>query len=79
MVPILSISEIFNSYLQDNEYIVIPSYQRGYEWDTDDIRILLDDIAKFATAGLDNDKFYCLQHITLIKRRIKTGTHFIIS
>lgn len=76
MEPILSISEIFNSYLKDDEYMVIPSYQRGYEWDADDIRILLDDIAKFATAGLDNDKFYCLQHITLIKKKDKDGHTF---
>lgn len=76
MEPILSISEIFNSYLKDDEYMVIPSYQRGYEWDEDDIRILLDDIAKFATAGLDNDKFYCLQHITLIKKKDKDGHTF---
>ena len=76
MEPILSISEIFYSYLKDDEYMVIPSYQRGYEWDADDIRILLDDIAKFATAGLDNDKFYCLQHITLIKKNDKDGHTF---
>lgn len=76
MEPILSISEIFNSYLKDDEYMVIPSYQRGYEWDADDIRILLDDIANFTVAGLDDDKFYCLQHITLIKKNDKDGHTF---
>ena len=68
MSQIISIGEIFNSYLNDSEYMVIPSYQRGYEWDADDIRILLDDVAKFTVAGLDEEKFYCLQHITLIKK-----------
>ena len=76
MEPILSISEIFYSYLKDDEYMVIPSYQRGYEWDADDIRILLDDIANFTVAGLDDDKFYCLQHITLIKKNDKDGHTF---
>ena len=76
MEPILSISEIFYSYLKDDEYMVIPSYQRGYEWDADDIRILLDDIANFSVAGLDDDKFYCLQHITLIKKNDKDGHTF---
>ena len=54
MSQILSISEILNSYLKDNEYMEIPSYQRGYEWDTGDIKILPDVIAKFATAGFDS-------------------------
>ena len=76
MEPILSISEIFYSYLKDDEYMVIPSYQRGYEWDADDIRILLDDIANFTVAGLDDDRFYCLQHITLIKKNDKDGHTF---
>lgn len=76
MEPILSISEIFYSYLKDDEYMVIPSYQRGYEWDADDIRILLDDIANFTVAGLDDEKFYCLQHITLIKKNDKDGHTF---
>ena len=76
MSQILSISEILNSYLKDNEYMEIPSYQRGYEWDADDIRILLDDIAKFAAAGQDDDKFYCLQHITLIKKNKDNHTYY---
>lgn len=78
MSQILSISEILNSYLKDNEYMEIPSYQRGYEWDADDIRILLNDIAKFAAAGLDDDKFYCLQHITLIKKNKDNHTYYNI-
>ena len=78
MSQILSISEILNSYLKDNEYMEIPSYQRGYEWDADDIRILLDDIAKFAAAGQDDDKFYCLQHITLIKKNKDNHTYYNI-
>lgn len=76
MSQIISISEIFNSYLNDSEYMVIPSYQRGYEWDADDIRILLDDVAKFTVAGLDEEKFYCLQHITLIKKNDADGHTF---
>lgn len=76
MSQILSVIEIFDSYLKNNEYMVIPSYQRGYEWDADDIMILLDDIAKFTVAGLAEEKFYCLQHITLIKKTDNDGNTF---
>ncbi len=43
----------------------VPSYQRGYRWDTDDVQRLLDDIWK------SNGKPYSLQPV-VIKRRNNT-------
>ena len=57
--------EIFNSYLDGKKYI-IPEYQRGYKWDSNDINRLLDDINNFSI-NEDLNLFYCLQNITLIE------------
>lgn len=66
MKLIYSVKEIFSEYLKSGEYFVIPAYQRGYKWKTTDIEQLLNDINRFQTNG-DDEIFYCLQNITLIK------------
>ena len=58
--------ELFDSYLQGKTYS-IPAYQRGYKWDTKDIKRLLKDIHDF-TPNEDLDLFYCLQNITLVEK-----------
>jgi hypothetical protein len=46
----------------------IPSYQRGYRWDEQQIKDLLDDIYSFAVKKKENDKeYYCLQPIVVRK------------
>ncbi len=54
-------------------YYNIPDYQRGYEWRDNDVKLLLSDLQKFSRqlSGKDEDikgKFYCLQHITILKK-----------
>lgn len=71
MELIYSVKEIFSKYLNDSEKFAIPAYQRGYKWKTKDIEQLLNDINAFQTHG-DDDVFYCLQNITLVRE----GTNF---
>ena len=43
----------------------IPEYQRGYKWNIQSVEELLNDISNFEQI---NDKFYCLQNITIIPK-----------
>ncbi|KAA6328555.1 hypothetical protein EZS27_022565, partial [termite gut metagenome] len=46
----------------------IPSYQRGYRWDRQQVEDLLNDIYLFATKkGKSEKEFYCLQPIVARK------------
>lgn len=40
----------------------IPSYQRGYKWETQQVNALLDDLKEFLDSQ-EQAKFYCLQPI----------------
>lgn len=67
---IFSIGEVFTKYLQGEEKFVIPPYQRGYKWGDTAVRQLLNDIYDFNYME-DSDEFYCLQNITIVKRKRK--------
>lgn len=43
----------------------IPSYQRGYRWDNEQIEDLLDDLFEFITTSKTRDEKYCLQPIVV--------------
>ena len=46
----------------------IPSYQRGYRWDRQQIEDLLEDILEFSNiGGKESGEFYCLQPVILKK------------
>lgn len=60
---IYSVEELFTEF----EWFNIPDYQRGYKWDADDVRKLLDDLQKFGDSSPNEEAFYCLQNITLIQ------------
>ena len=66
MELIYSVKDLFANYLKVDEKFVIPAYQRGYKWKIKDIEQLLNDISAFQTHG-DDEVFYCLQNITLVK------------
>lgn len=63
---IYSVKEIFENYLPDGQQFIIPPYQRGYKWSETGITQLLDDVNAFDTHG-DEELFYCLQNITLVR------------
>jgi len=59
-ITLLSISELL-----ERDFF-IPSYQRGYRWDKQQVEDLLDDIYKFAIKPNKSEKeFYCLQPIVV--------------
>lgn len=78
---VFNINEIMHSYLEGGnaQCYVIPSYQRGYEWGEEDAKVLLEDLKKYCEkkAGYgDKYTFYCLQHITLIKKYDRDGNAY---
>ncbi len=52
-------------------HFYIPSYQRGYRWEPENVEMLLNDIAAFSNPLTDNGDFYCLQPIVV---KAKTWT-----
>lgn len=46
----------------------VPSYQRGYRWDTQQVKDLLEDIYEFYKSSAEKDEFYCLQPIVVKQR-----------
>ena len=48
----------------------IPSYQRGYRWETKQVHALLNDIIEF---GSSNEPFYCLQPLVVVKNESLSG------
>lgn len=54
---LVAVGEITHEFL-------VPSYQRGYRWGPDEVRVLLDDIAAIRDT---EDKDYCLQPIVVKK------------
>lgn len=61
MIALKSIYEILD------KKFVIPSYQRGYRWGTEQVKDLLEDILEFANKKKDDKEFYCLQPVVVKK------------
>jgi len=55
--------------LLSNFHFFIPSYQRGYKWDTQQVLDLLNDIYEFANKQKLKDEFYCLQPIVVSEEK----------
>lgn len=49
------------------ETFVVPSYQRGYRWKTQQVIDLLHDIGEFLTRDHEEDSYYCLQPVIVRK------------
>jgi hypothetical protein len=67
--PRLHLRTIFDLRLDERECPIlyrIPSYQRGYRWDRQQVTQLLDDIKEFADRETpDPSEFYCLQPLVI--------------
>ena len=46
--------------LRDGRIFYVPAYQRGYRWNEEQVKDLLDDLYSFAT-GKNEKQFYCLR------------------
>lgn len=64
------------SELLDYEF-VIPKYQRGYRWDSEQITALLNDLKAFQKDA-QKDDFYCLQPIVVIKDRTNDKKFIVV-
>ena len=52
-----------------NKHFFIPTYQRGYRWETQQVEDLLNDLYEFKNnADTSAGQFYCLQPIVVKKR-----------
>ncbi len=72
-----SVKEIFSDAIENKKY-VIPSYQRGYKWNREDVIKLLDDLMSFERGNAkDFNSFYCIQNITLVPLKDRTGWNVI--
>ncbi len=63
-----TVKDIFSEYLhkEKKSFFNIPEYQRGYKWNSENVKILLDDLLEFQKSNKSNNSFYCLQNITLV-------------
>ena len=52
--------------LRDGRTFYVPAYQRGYRWNEEQVKDLLDDLYSFAS-GKNEKQFYCLQPIIVKK------------
>lgn len=53
--------------VDQNARFFIPSYQRGYRWDREQVEALLNDLAEFEK-DLSLRQFYCLQPLVVVRR-----------
>ena len=58
-IGLKSIGTIIN----ERTFFFVDSYQRGYKWDEDQVKDLLNDINEFETGK--NGDFYCLQPVVV--------------
>jgi len=58
-----TIQEILNI---ENNNFYIPSYQRGYRWDKQQVIDLLNDIYEFTNKKKIQGEFYCLQPVVVL-------------
>ena len=54
----------------------IPSYQRGYRWDNDQVTDLLDDFFEFISTSKSRDDKYCLQPIVV--KKLEDGSYEVL-
>ncbi|WP_104748730.1 GmrSD restriction endonuclease domain-containing protein [Helicobacter cetorum] len=57
-------------------HFIIPSYQRGYRWDKQQVEDLLNDVWEFSKKQKEEGEFYCLQPI--IVKKDEQGRYVLI-
>lgn len=56
-----------SDFLNEEHHFLIPSYQRGYRWDSKQVKDLLEDLCQFANDDNFDNKKYFLQPIVVKK------------
>lgn len=74
----ITVGELLKQNLDTDEPLYkffIPSYQRGYRWDQDQVTDLLDDLLEFITTSKNKKDKYCLQPIVV---KINDGRYEVL-
>lgn len=75
---IRTVKDVFVYAIGYNKHYTIPSYQRGYKWNRENVIKLLDDLKHFEQGNTENSQsFYCLQNITIVPLKDDSGWNVV--
>lgn len=73
-----SVKTVFSEAINHGKQFIVPSYQRGYKWNRENVFKLLDDLKGFEKSNMDKPKsFYCIQNITIVPLEDKSGWNVV--
>ena len=73
-----NVREVFSDAIKNGKQYVVPSYQRGYKWNRNNVFKLLDDLKSFEKSNSDRShSFYCIQNITIVPLEDKSGWNVV--
>lgn len=73
-----SIRMVFTEAIDEGKQFIVPSYQRGYKWNKENVFKLLDDLKSFEKSNGDKpNSFYCIQNITIVPLDDKSGWNVV--
>jgi uncharacterized protein with ParB-like and HNH nuclease domain len=73
-----NVRTVFSEAINNGKQFVVPSYQRGYKWNRENVFKLLDDLKNFEKSNWDKlNSFYCIQNITIVPLEDKTGWNVV--
>ena len=73
-----SVRTVFSEAINNGKHFIVPSYQRGYKWNRENVFKLLDDLKSFEKSNRDNpNSFYCIQNITIVPLADKSGWNVV--
>ena len=73
-----SVRTVFSETINHGKQFIVPSYQRGYKWNRENVFKLLDDLKSFEKSNWDKlNSFYCIQNITIVPLEDKTGWNVV--
>lgn len=73
-----SVRIVFSEAIENGKQYVVPSYQRGYKWNRDNVFKLLDDLKSFEKSNLERPhSFYCIQNITIVPLENNSGWNVV--
>lgn len=73
-----SVRTVFSEAINHGKQFIVPSYQRGYKWNRENVFKLLDDLMSFEKSNMDKpNSFYCIQNITIVPLEDKSGWNVV--
>lgn len=73
-----SVRKVFSEAIDEGKQYIVPSYQRGYKWNRENVFKLLEDLKNFEKSNLDRpNSFYCIQNITIVPLKDNSGWNVV--